>query len=145
MSSWGCRTVATKIGVPKVDEAMVSCTGVMGAGAFVVSVLSTKAPAACLPKGALLDPMTRCILIAPETVREGDLVPPTPLAKYSAAFQTVFSFFDIRWTLGSKNAWNPIITGGNKESGGGRGMCGKEVLLETGADCTGGKVSFYYE
>jgi len=83
-----------------------------------VSVLSTEAPAACLPKGALLNPVTGYILIAPEAVWEGDFVFPTPLAKYSAFFQIVFSFFDIRWTLGSENTWDLIITGRNKESGG---------------------------
>ena len=138
MSSQGCRTIATKVGVPKVDKAMISCTGVMGGGAFVVGMLSTKAPVACLPKGALLNPMTGCILISPETVQEGDLVPLMLLAKYGVAFQTVFSFFNIRWTLGGENTWNPIITGGNKESGGGRGMCGKEVLLKMSLYCTRG-------
>ena len=145
MSSRSRRTIATKIGVPKVDKAAVSCTGVMGGGTLVVSVLSTKAPAACLPKGVLLDPVTRCILIAPEAVWEGDVVSLTPLAKYGTVFKTVFSLFNIGWALGSKNSWNPIITGRKKESGRGRGTRGKKVLLKTGVDRTRSKTSFYYE
>jgi len=131
--------------VSKVDKAVINTAGVMRGGAFVVSMLSAEAPVACLPKRALLDPMTRCILIALETVREDDVISPTSLAKHSAIFQTVFSFFNIRWTLGSENAWDPIITGGKKESGGRRGTHGKKVLLEAGTDCTGSKVSFHYK
>jgi len=118
MSSQSRRTIATKIGVSKVDKATVSCTGVVGGGALIVSMLSAETPTTRLPKGAFLDPMTGCVLVAPEAVWENDLVSLTPLAKYSMAFQTVFSFFDIRWTLGGENTWNPIITGWNKEGGG---------------------------
>jgi len=34
---------------------------------------------------------------------------------------------------------------GKKESGGRRRACGKKVLLEMGADCAGGKASFYHK
>ena len=72
--------------MPKVDKATISCTGIMGGGTLVVSVLSTKAPAASLPKGALFNPMTRCVLVAFETIWEDDLVSPTSFAKYCTAF-----------------------------------------------------------
>jgi len=90
--------------VSKVDKGAVSCIGVVGGGTLVVSMLSTEAPAACLPKGALLDPVTGCILIAPEAIWKDDIVSLASLTKYSAVLQIVFSFFDIRWTLGGKNA-----------------------------------------
>jgi len=131
--------------VSKVDEAAVNCTGIVGGGTLVVSMLGTEAPATGLPQGTLLDPVTRCILIAPKAIWKGDAISPTPLPKYGAILQTVFSFFDIRWALGSENVWDPIITGGEKECGGGRGTRGKEVLLKTSVDRTGGKASFYYE
>ena len=110
-----------------------------------MSMLGAKTPVAGLPKGAFFDPVAGCVLVAPETVWENDLVSLMPLAKYGATFQTVFSFLDIRWALGSKNMWDPIITGWYKEGRGGRGTCGKEMLLKTGADCTGGKSPFYYK
>ena len=108
-----------------------------------MSVLGAKTPAASLPKGAIFNNMTRSVVVALETIGELDLSSLTPLAKYGVAFQIVFSFFDIQWTLGSENAWDLIITGGKKESGRGRGMCGKKVLLKTGADCTGSKTLFH--
>jgi len=131
--------------VPKVDKAAVSCTGIVGGGTLIVSMLSTEAPVACLPKGALLDPMTGCVLIAPEAIWKDDVVSSTSLTKYSVVLQAVFSFFDIRWTLGGENAWDPIITGWKKKGGGGRGTCGEKVLLETSTNCTRGKASFYYK
>jgi len=131
--------------VPKVDKATVSYTGVMGGGALVVSVLGTKTPAASLPKGTIFDNVTRSVVVAFETVGELDLSSSMLLAKYSTVFQTIFSFFDVRWTLGGENAWDLIITGGKEESRGGRGMRGKKVLLEMGVDCTGSKASFHYE
>jgi len=131
--------------VPKVDKATISCTGIVGGGALIVSVLSTEAPAACLPKGALLNPVTGCILIAPEAIWKDDLVSSTPLTKYHMVLQTVFSFLEFRWTLGSEDMWDLIITGWNKESGGERGTCGQKVLLEAGADCTRSEASFYCE
>ena len=122
--------------MPKVDEAVISCTGVMRRGAIVVSMLGAKAPAASLPKGTLLNPMTGFVLIAPETIREFDLVSPMSLAEYCATFSTVF-FFDIRWALGSEDTWNPMVTSRDEEGRGGRGTCGKEMLLKAGMNCTG--------
>ena len=110
-----------------------------------MSMLSAEAPAACLPKRALLDPITWCVLIAPETIWEDDVVSLTLLTEYGMVLQAVFSFFNIRWTLGGENAWDPIITGWKEKGGGGRGTYGKKVLLETGANRTRGKTSFYYE
>jgi len=110
-----------------------------------MSVLGTEAPATGLPQGTFLNPVTRCVLVASKAIWKGDAISLTPLPKYGAILHTVFSFFDIRWTLGGENAWDPIIMGGEKECRGGRGACGKEVLLKTSADCTGGKASFYYE
>ena len=129
----------------KVDKAAINTAGIMGEGTIVVSVLGTKTPAASLPKGAIFDNMTQSVMVAFKTVGELYLSSSTPLAKYDAVFQTIVSFFNIRWALGSENAWDPIITGGKEESGGRRGTHGKEVLLEMGADCTGSKASFYYE
>ena len=131
--------------MPKVNKAAVNCTGIMGGGTLVVSMLGTEAPATGLPQGTLLDPVTGCILIAPEAIWEDDVVPPTSLTKYDAVLQIVFSLFNIRWALGGKNTWNPIITGWKEKGRGGRGICGKEMLLKTGANRTGGKASFYYE
>jgi len=131
--------------VSKVDEAAVSCTGIVGGGTLVVSVLGTETPTTGFPQGALLDPVTRFILIAPKAIWKDDVISPMSLPKYGAILQTVFSFFNIRWALGGENAWDPIITGRDKECGGGRGTRSKEVLLKTSADRTGGKVSFYYK
>ena len=131
--------------MPKVNKVAINTAGIMRGGTIVVSMLGTKTPAASLPKGAIFDNVTRSVVVAFETIGELDLSSSTPLAKYGAVFQAVFSFFDIRWTLGGENAWDPIIMGGKKESGGGRGTCGKEVLLETGTDCTRSKASFHYE
>ena len=131
--------------MPKVDKAVISATRVMRGRAIVVSMLGTKTPAASLPKGAIFDNMTRSVMVALETIGELDLSSSTPLSKYDAIFQTVFSFFNIRWTLGGENMWDPIIMGGKKESGGGRGTRGKKVLLETSTDCTGSKASFHYK
>jgi len=117
----------------------------MGGGALIMSMLSTEAPTACLPKGAFFDPVTRCVLVTPEAVWEDYLVSSTSLPKYDAVFQIVFPFLNIRWALGGENAWNPIIMGGKEKSGGGRGMCGEEVLLEVGVDRAGGKMSFHYK
>ena len=142
-SSQSCQTVTAEVGVSKIDETPISSARVMGGGALVVSMLSTKTPTACLPKRALLNPMTGCILIALEAVWEDDVVSSMPLAKHGAVFQTVFSFFDIRWTLGGENAWYPIIMGWKKESGGGRGASGQEVLLKASANCTRGKALFH--
>jgi len=97
-----------------------------------VGMLGAEAPATSLPKGAFFNPMTGFVLIASKAIWELDFVSPSSLAEYCVAFPTVFSFFDIRWALGSEDMWNPIITGGNKESGGGRGMYGKEMLLKVG-------------
>jgi len=130
--------------MPKIDEAAIGCTGIVGGGALVVSVLSTKAPTAHLPKGAVFDNMTRSVVIAFEAVGELDLSSPVPLAKYSTIFQTIFSF-DIRWSLGSEDVWDPIITGWKKEGGGGRGTCGEKVLLKASANRTRSKASFYYK
>jgi len=47
--------------------------------------------------------------------------------------------------LGSENAWDPIIMGGKKERGGGRGTRDKKMLLKMSVDRTGGEASFYYE
>ena len=123
--------------MPKVDEAAIDTAGIMGGGAVVVSMLGTKTPVASLPKRAVFDDMARSVMVALETIRELDLSSLTSLAKYDAVFQTVFSFFNIRWALGSENVWNSVITSGEKESGGGRGMCGKNVLLKTGSYRTG--------
>jgi len=131
--------------VSKVNKAAVNTAGIMRGGALVVSVLGAEAPAAGLPQGTLLNPMTRCVLIASEAIWEDNTVPSTPLAEYTAILQTVFSFFDVRWTLGGENVWDPIITGWKKESGGGRGTCGKKVLLEAGANRARGKASLYYK
>jgi len=130
MFSQSCQTITAKVRVSKVDEAAVNCTGIMGGGAVIVSMLGAKTPAASLPEGALFDPVTRTVLVAPKTIREGDFVSLMLFAKYCVAFLTIFSFFDIGWTLGSEDAWNLMIMGGDEESGGGRGMCGKEMLLE---------------
>ena len=127
----------------KIDKATISGTRVMGGRTLVVSMLGTKTPAAGLPKGAFFNPMTGCILIAPETVGEDNVISPTSLAKHSTIFQTVFSFFDIGWTLGGENTWNSMR--GKKESGGGRGTCGEEVLLEASVDCARGETSLYYK
>jgi len=129
--------------MPKIDEAAIGCTGIVGGGALVVSVLSTEAPTACLPKGAVFDNVTRSIVIAFEAVGELDLSSPAPLAKYGTVFQTIFSFFDIRWSLGGEDAWDPIITGWKKEGRGGRGTCGEKVLLKVSTNCTRSKASFY--
>ena len=110
-----------------------------------MSVLGAKTPATSLLEGAVLNDMTRGVMVASETVGELDLSSSTPFTKHSAVFQTIFSFFDIGWALGSENAWDPIITGGKEESGGGRRAHGKKVLLEAGADSAGSKASFYYE
>jgi len=131
--------------MPKIDEAVIGCTGVVGGGALVVSVLSTEAPTACLPKGAVFDNVTRSVIIAFEAVGELDLSSLVPLAKYSMVFQTIFSFFDVRWSLGGEDAWDPIITGWKKEGGGGRGTCGEKVLLKASANRTRSKASFYYK
>ena len=104
--------------MPKVDKAVINTAGIMRGGTIVVSVLGTKTPAAGLPKGAIFDNVTRSVMVALETVGELNLSSLTPLAKYSAVFQTVFSFFNVRWALGGENVWDPIITGGKKESGG---------------------------
>ena len=131
--------------MPKIDEAVVDTAGIVGGGALVVSVLGTKAPVAGLPKRAIFNDVTRSVVVAFKTVGELDLSSPTLLAKYGAVFKTVFSLFNIGWALGSKNSWNPIITGRKKESGRGRGMRGEKVLLKTGVDRTRSKTSFYYE
>jgi len=90
--------------MPEVNEAAINTAGIMGGGTIIVSVLGAKTPATSLPKGAIFDDMTRSVMIALETVRELDLSSPTLLTEYSAVFQTVFSFFNIRWTLGSEDA-----------------------------------------
>jgi len=131
--------------VSKVDKAAIGCTGVVGGRALVVTVLSTEAPTACLPKGAFFDSVTRSVIIAFETVGELDLSSSASLAQYGTVFQTVFSLFDIGWPLSGEDTWDPIITGWNKEGGGGRGTCGKKVLLEASANRTRGKASFHYE
>jgi len=131
--------------MPKVDKAAINTAGIMGRGTLVVSMLGAEAPAASLPQGAVFDDVTRGVVVAFETVGELDLSSPTLLAKYGAVFKTVFSLFNIGWALGSKNSWNPIITGRKKESGRGRGMRGEKVLLKTGVDRTRSKTSFYYE
>jgi len=41
-----------------------------------------------------------------------------------------------RQTLGSEDAWDSIITGGDKESRGGRGVRSEKVLLKTGMNGT---------
>jgi len=124
--------------MPKVDEAVVNTAGVVGRGALVVSMLSAKTPMTGLPKGTVFDNVTRGVVIAFETIRELNLSSPTLLAKYCAASPTVFSFFDVRWTLGSENAWDLIITGREKEGRWGRGMCCKEMLLKMSSYRTGG-------
>ena len=131
--------------MPKVDKAVINTAGVMRGGALIVSVLGAEAPAASLPQGAVFDDVTRGIMVAFETVGELDLSSPTPLAEYGAVFKIVFSFFDIGWSLGSKNTWDLIITSWIKKGGGGRGTCGKKVLLEVGANCTRSKTLFYYK
>ena len=143
--SWGCRTVTAEVRVPKVNETAIGCTGVVGGRALIVTMLSTEAPAACLPKGTFFDSVARSVIIAFETVGELDLSSSMPLAQYGAAFETVFSFFDIGWPLSGEDAWDPIITGWDKEGGGGRGACGEKVLLKTSANCTRGQAPFYYE
>jgi len=131
--------------VSKVDEAAVSCTGIVGGGTLVVSMLGTEAPTTGFPQGAFLDPVTRCVLIAPKAVRKDDVISPTSLSKHCAILQAVFSFFDVRWALGGENVWDPIITGRKKECGGGRGTRSEEVLLETSTNRTRGEASFHYK
>jgi len=121
--------------VSKIDEAAVSCARDVRGGAIIVGMLGAKTPATSLPQGALFNPMTRFVLIASEAVWELDFVSLTSFAKYCTMFQTVFSFFDIRWALGSEE-WNLIIAGRNKKSGGGRGTYGKKMLLKAGTNCT---------
>jgi len=82
-SSWGCRTVAAKVGVPKVDEAAVSCAGEVRGGAVVVSMLSAETPATGLPEGAFFDCMTQGILVALKAIWECDFVSLMSFAKYS--------------------------------------------------------------
>ena len=110
-----------------------------------MNVLGAKAPAASLPEGAILNGVTRSVVVASETIGKLDSSSSTSLAKYHATFQSVFSFFYIGWPLSGENTWDPIITGGKEEGRGGRGTCGKEVLLEAGAVCTGSKVPFHYK
>jgi len=129
----------------EVDETAVNAAGIIRGGALVVSVLGAEAPAASLPQGTVFDDVTRGVVVALETVGELDLSSPASLAKYSTVFKTFFSFFDVGWTLGGEDAWDPIITGGKEESGGGRGTCSKKVLLKAGADSTGSKMSFHYK
>jgi len=131
--------------MPKVDKTAVSHTRIMGGGTLVVSMLGTKTPATSLPKGTVFNDMTRSVMVTFETVGELDLSSSALFTKYGVVFQTLFSFFDIGWTLGSENARDLIIMGGKEESGGGRGMRGKKVLLEVGVDGTGSKASLYYE
>ena len=131
--------------MPKVNEAAVNCTGVVRRGALIVSVLSTEAPAARLPEGTVFDNMAGSVVIALETVRELELSSLTPFTKHGVSFKTVFSFFDIRWALGSEDTWDPIITGGKKEGGGGRRTRGKEMLLEASANRTRSETSLHCE
>jgi len=70
--------------VPKVNETAVSCTGVVGGGTLIVSMLGAETPATSLPNGAFFDPVTRRILIAPEAVWEDDVISPTSFAEDSA-------------------------------------------------------------
>jgi len=58
----------------------------MGGGILVVSVLSTKAPMASLPKGAFFGPVIRTILVALKTIQECEFGSPTSLAKYTTTF-----------------------------------------------------------
>jgi len=104
--------------MPKIDKAAIGCTGIVGGGALVVSMLSTEAPMACLPKGAVFDNVARSVVIAFEAVGELDLSSPVPLAKYGTVFQNIFSSFNVGWSLGGEDAWDPIITGWKKEGGG---------------------------
>ena len=87
-------------------------------------------------RGSFFNPIIRTVLVASKAIQELELGSPMPLAKYSAALLAIFSFFYIRWTLCCKDMQDPIITGGKKEGGRGRGASGKKVLLETGADGT---------
>jgi len=80
----------------EVDKAAISCAGSVRGGAVVVGVLGTKTPTASLPKGALFNPVTRIILIAPEAIWELELSFSMLLAKDSVALQTIFPFFHIR-------------------------------------------------
>jgi len=107
-----------------------------------MGMLHAETPAASLPKGTFFDHMTRVILIALETIRERDFSSPTSFAKYYAAFLAVFSFFNIRWTLGGEDMWDLIIMGWKKKSRGGRGASGKKMLLEVGTNHARGEVLF---
>jgi len=68
--------------MPKINKAAVSCARSMGGGAIIMSVLSTETPTTGLPKGALFNPVTRIILIAPKAVGEFECGSLVPLAKY---------------------------------------------------------------
>jgi len=70
--------------VPKVNKAAVSCTGIVGGGTLVVSMLGAKTPTTGLPKGAFFNPVAGRILIAPEAVRENNVVSPTSFSEDSA-------------------------------------------------------------
>ena len=82
-------------------------------------------------------------MIAFEAVGELNLSSSTPLAQYGVAFQTVFSLFNIKWPLSGEYAWDLIITGWNKEGGGGRRARSEEVLLETSANRARSKTSLH--
>jgi len=125
--------------MPKVDEAVTGCAGSMRGGAIVVSMLGAKTPTTSFPKGAFFNPMAWGVLIAPQAIWELDLSSLALLAEYCTALQVIFSFFHVRWSLSSEDVWDPIIMGGNEESGGGRRTCGKEMLLESGANGARGK------
>ena len=118
---WSGRTVTAKVGVPKIDDATISCTRGVRRGTVIVSMLSAEAPTTGLPEGALFNPMTRFILTTPQAVQELDFCSPTSFTEYNAGFQIVFSPFHGRWALCGKNTWNPIITGWKKEGRRGRG------------------------
>ena len=56
----------------------------MGGGTLVVSMLGAETPATGLPKGSFFNPVTRCVVIALETVWESDIVSPTSFTEDSA-------------------------------------------------------------
>ena len=121
--------------MPKVDKAAIGAAGIVGGGALIVSVLGAETPPAGLPQRAFFDRMPGFISTAPEAVGKLGFGSVSPFAQDGTAFQVVFPWFNIGWSLSGKDAWDALTAGG-KESGcrRGRGASDEEVLLKTSAD-----------
>ena len=132
--------------MPEIDKAAIGAARIVGGGAIVVSVLGAKAPLASLPQGAFFDCMPWLVSAASEAVGELGLGPVSPLAQDSTVLQVVLPWFHVGWSLGGEDMWD-VLTMRGEESGcrRGRGLGGKEVLLEVGADGTGCKAALYGE